>query len=299
MKYSFPANYGEECIIVAIDKALVPLVAGALKPFEQSYSWLSDEDYEQGYNAFAELQASFMNNCLSELVESNRQIYRLLDTALNGAAYTAEADPESPGDLVVTPAIPAAPPASSPAVLNPYALRRRIERLINLVDNQVSGATFSDSPAWLSDGALNDNQGERATIRAMQGFIDAGWFGIGGQRATIANVVEALRIGSPQDAATIDTALEALSAASSTANVFSIVRDLLADVTGAGLEGATLGTLIAASIANAATQGVLSGQLDRIIAALDGGGLVAPEDSVLERLRTVDQNIADIETMVS
>lgn len=299
MKYSFPANYGEDCIIVAIDKSLIPLVAGALKPFEQSYTWLSDEDYEQGYNAFAELQASFMNTCLKELVESNNRIYRLLDTALNGAAYTAIANPLAPDSLVVTPAIPAAPPASSPAVLNPYGLRRRLERLINLVDNQATGATFSGAPSNLSDGALNDTQGERDTIRALQGFIDAGWFGIGGQRATLANVVEALRIGSTQDAATIDTALEALSAASSTANVFSIVRDLLSDVTGAGLEGATLGTLIAASIANAATQGVLSGQLERIITALDGGGLVAPEDNVLERLRTVDQNIADVETLLS
>lgn len=72
MKYTFPANYGEDCIIIEIDKALVPLVAGALRPFEQRYSWATEEDYEQGYNAFAQLQAQFMGKCVEQI---NRAIF--------------------------------------------------------------------------------------------------------------------------------------------------------------------------------------------------------------------------------
>lgn len=167
MKYAFPANYGKECIIIALDKALVPLVAGALKPFEQAYTWVSDEDYEQGYNAFVELQASFMNSCLKELIESNNRIYRLLDTALNGEVYTALPDPLKPTETIVTPALPAAPLASSPAALPAWALRRRLERLINLVDNQSTGANFPLVNPGLSEGALTDTYGLRRTIRLL------------------------------------------------------------------------------------------------------------------------------------
>lgn len=115
MQHSFPDNYGEECIIIVIDKALVPLVGGALKPFEQSYSWVTDADYEQGYNAFAQLQASMANNCLEELIESNRQIYRLLDAGLNGQTYTTAPDPLDPTKEIALPAIPVAPAAFSSA----------------------------------------------------------------------------------------------------------------------------------------------------------------------------------------
>lgn len=128
MKYAFPDNYGEDCIVLCLDKSLVPLVSGALKPFEQSYSWISDEDYEQGYNAFAQVQASFMNNCLQELIESNRQIYRLLDSGLNGRVYTTAPDPLDPTKQIAVPAIPVAPQAFNPTTaIGSHALRLIIQ----------------------------------------------------------------------------------------------------------------------------------------------------------------------------
>jgi hypothetical protein len=125
VKYAFPTTYGERCILLPIDSSLVPLISGALKLFEQRGYWIADEDYEAGYNAFAELQALMSNNCLRELVESNRQIYRLLDTALNGVAYSASGD-EPP---VISPAIPAAPaaPALPPMRDNLEAIRVLLE----------------------------------------------------------------------------------------------------------------------------------------------------------------------------
>lgn len=286
--------------IVTLPLRYVPLLLWAIERQKDRGDWTSELDWIQGYTDLCRVQwEMLMGGNLQDLIESNRQIYRLLDTTLNGATYSAVPDPLEPDELLISPTIPPVPANTTPATLPPYAFRRRFERLINLVDNESTGATFPLDPAWLSEAALTDNEGLRRSLREMQGTINAGWFGIGGEKATIADVVSALRIGSPQDAERIDTALEALSVASSSANVFSVVRQLLTDVTSVGLEGATLGTLIAASIANAATQGILAGQLDRIIAALDGGGLTAPEGNVLDTLKSVDGTLTDVETLLS
>lgn len=242
MKYTFPANYGERCVLVPIDAAMIPLVSGALNKFVQEYVWETYEDWELGYNAIAEIQLQMANNCLQELIDSNDRLYRLLDTAFNGTTYTAGEPP--------TPPIPVVPPAS--------------------------------------DGLLE-------TVRKLQGVLNPGWFGIGGQPATLADVVNALRIGSETDADKVLDALDVLSGASSSAVIFNTVRDLFSDVVGAAGEGAILATLIASTIGNAATQGILSGQLDRIIKALDGGGLVAPAGNILAELESIDDSLAPAE----
>lgn len=72
-----------------------------------------------------------MAGCLHALIESNNQIYRLLDASLNGTSYTAQL---VAGETVVTPAIPAAPPDLNPVTLNTYALRQRLERIITTLD---------------------------------------------------------------------------------------------------------------------------------------------------------------------
>jgi hypothetical protein len=283
-KYSFPATYGTKCYLVPIDAALVPLVSGALNKFQEQYVWETREDWQQGYNAFAQLQGALVNNCLIDLVESNNRIYRLLDTALNGTQYTSSPNPADPERPLVEPAIPASPATVAPT--SAAALRAQIARLWQLSENAATGFEV-DVPA-IDGGVTLDFDGSwRARLEAVQGLINEGWFGIGGEPATLADVVAALRIGTPQDAERIDTALEALSASSSAANVFGVVRGLLSDVVDTGLEGGVLGTLIAASIANAAQQGVLAGQIDRLIRALDGGGLNPPSTNVLGELGEV------------
>jgi hypothetical protein len=67
VKYTFPVTYGTDSTLIEIDEALIPLVAGALKHFELRGYWKTDADYEQGYNAFAELQAEFMGRGIERL----------------------------------------------------------------------------------------------------------------------------------------------------------------------------------------------------------------------------------------
>lgn len=262
--YVFPTDKynANDAVLLTVPKADIPFFRRLWQILQDRETWFNRESWFRGYQEAAWLEEMLMTNTLADLVEGQNRIYRLLDTVMNGTSYTAIPDPANPGDFLVSPAIPPAPPLA------------------------------------ITPPALGQDPGLRRQLLDAQGIINAGWFGIGGKKATLADVVEALRIGSPSDAARIDSALDALAAASNAATVFDVVRGLLTDTVDVGLEGATLGTLIAASIANAATQGILSSQLDRIIAALDGGGLAAPPDSVLERLRTVDQNIADIETML-
>lgn len=244
MKYAFPANYGQNAVLVPIDAALVPIVAGALLHFQQRYYWLSEEDFEQGYSAFAELQAAMSGIYIRDLITAVNQVYRLVDTSLNGTAYTAALDG------TVTPAIPAAPTSEVGAA---PGLRRQ----------------------------LLDAQGE----------INEGWFGIGGQPATLADLVNALRIGSEGDTTRITEAIDQiagdslLAQGSQASNIFGTVSGLFADVVEAGGEGAILGTLIAASIATSGMLGVLAGQLDRLTTAIDGGGPIGPADNVLLALR--------------
>jgi hypothetical protein len=94
VKYTFPAAYGEDCVLVPIDAALVPMVAGALLHFQQRGYWKTESDYQQGYNAFAELQADMAGRCMERLIVEIR--------ALRGGSFPAEnwRDPDAdPADI--------------------------------------------------------------------------------------------------------------------------------------------------------------------------------------------------------
>ncbi len=153
MKYAFPANYGEDCILVPIDAALVPIVAGALIHFQLRGYWKTEADYEQGYNAFAELQADMSGRCIVDLIESNNRIYRLLSTTLLGTEYTVTpavsplpALPADPTRPTITPALPDAPPTTAPALLPVRAMLNRQLRLLDLVDNALNGTVIDAAP---------------------------------------------------------------------------------------------------------------------------------------------------------
>lgn len=274
-----------------IDAALVPLISGALAKFQERGVWASAEDYEAGYNAFAELQAAMSGNTLRELITAVNQVYRLLDTSLNGTQYTAD------GDLV-EPAIPAVPPASTNAA---NALRAHVGRLHQLAENAATGAAYAADSGIDGAAALDYAGSWRARLEAVQGEINDGWFGIGGQPARLADLVNALRIGSEGDTTRITDAIDniagdsLLAEGSQAANIFGVVKGLFTDVAGGVGEGAILGTLIASSLANAGMAGVLAGQLDRLVAALDGGGLVAttpaPAGSVIGELTVIKEQL--------
>lgn len=245
MKYSFPSNYGEHTYLVPIDAALVPIIAGTMRKFFDRGVWESGDDYEAGYNAFAQLLANMATVTLSDLVESNRQIYRLLDAALNGTAYSASTD--QAGATTVTPAIPAAPA------------------------NEVGAAP-----------------GLRRQLLDMQGVTGAGWFGIGGRPATLADVIRSAAINTTQDQGVINNAVEeVLLATSSGASIAQVVSNVLAGAADVAGDGGLAAVTIAASLAQSITAATMINQLTRIITALDGGqpSIVTPDDNILQALR--------------
>lgn len=138
MRYTFPAGYLESaCYLVPIRAALIPFVAGSLRQLEVREAWQSEADYESAYNAIAEFEACIMKACLDDYIESNRQIYRLLDVALFGRSYTlADDDP-----LTIYPVIPAVPPlalGAQPSLLS------RAKRMNEVMENALNGDTFTD-----------------------------------------------------------------------------------------------------------------------------------------------------------
>lgn len=264
MKYVFPENYGNDCVLLPIDVSLIPLVSGALKPFEERYKWATELDYERGYNAFAQIQEELMGNCMRQLIESNNKLYRLIDSVFNGVEYSATYDETVPGNYIVTPEIPVVPLDLMPYEYRELGVRGRLERAIYLLDNLITGKTTPYPYEEMSSGALEGNKGIRETITDMQGIINAGWFGIGGQPATLANIIEALRMGNENDVERVTTALDVLVGASSTASIFDTVRGLFTETAEVGAEGAILGTLIASAMAQAAMLGIMSGQIETL-----------------------------------
>lgn len=125
------------CFLVPIDAALVPIVAGALKPLEERRYWASDADYERGYNAVVEFQICMTKACIDDLIESNNRLYRLLNTGLFGQDYTLVS--ENP--LTITPAIPKVP--SIEGIQLP-GLIARVLRLEQLLDNALNGIVYTD-----------------------------------------------------------------------------------------------------------------------------------------------------------
>lgn len=133
MKVSFPADYAERsCYLVPINASLIPFVAGALRFFEKRATWATESDFEQGYNAFAELQVCMMKLCVDALIESNDRLYRMLDTALYGTSYeVTSAEP-----LVVEPIIW---PTHDLVIANPDSILGRMEDQRQLLQNALNG----------------------------------------------------------------------------------------------------------------------------------------------------------------
>lgn len=136
---TFPADWRDEpCFLVAIPKPLVPYVGGLVKLLEQKGFWASSGDYERAYTAVIELEGCLMATCLDVLLQQNDALYRLVNTALLGQAYTTV----SGGPLVVTPAIQ---PHVNLTILDQDSLMGRIDRLTQLVDNRLAG---TDTPLY-------------------------------------------------------------------------------------------------------------------------------------------------------
>lgn len=140
---TFPDDWREQpCFLVAVPKPLVRYVAGLSKILEQRGFWASEEDYIRGYTATIEWEECLMTTCLDVLLQQNDALYRLLNTALLGVAYTTVS--EDP--LVVTPAIA---PHVNLDIHDQDSLMGRVDRLTQLIDNRIAGTTtdlYTDTP---------------------------------------------------------------------------------------------------------------------------------------------------------
>jgi hypothetical protein len=156
-RLSFPIDDSNlDCFLVAIDRTFLPIVAGALAPLSESWRWSSDLDYELGYNALAEVYRCMTALCVSQLLESNDRLYRLLDTALYGTVYTLD----SSDPLVISPAIPLSPPAPLALIgLAPQQFQSH-----ELLDNALNGAITLD---------YTDPDSIRLKLDAIKAAIDA------------------------------------------------------------------------------------------------------------------------------
>lgn len=130
---TFPSDWREQpCFLAPIPRPLVPYVGGLLKILENRGFWVSESDFVSGYTATTELEACLMATCLDVLLQQNDALYRLVNTALLGQAYTVVSD----DPLVVEPAIE---PLVRLEVLDQDSLMGRFDRLTQMVDNRLAG----------------------------------------------------------------------------------------------------------------------------------------------------------------
>jgi hypothetical protein len=194
-----------------------------------------------------------MSACVSDLLAGQDRIYRLLDSGLNGTVYTADGDP-----VVISPEIGDVPPTES---ILP-GLIARLDHVEIMLDE-------------------------------LPGILDPGWFGYGGEKATIADVVRSLRVGdTAQSTETIDSLQEILNAGADISTMGDLIADLFTGSVEAVEEGGIFLLLAGASIGTIAALGAIAqnqitqaGLLNRIIHDLDGGGFGLPDDNVLQALR--------------
>lgn len=281
MKYTFPADkYGTNTLLVPIDEALIPLIAGRLGIFFLQSYWKTSEDYELGYNAFAELLANMSGNTLNELIEAVNRLYRLHDTALNGVQYA-----ELAGEI--SPPIPSVPPASVTAA---NAMRAHIGRLWTLAENAHSGATFSAGAGIEGAPALPVDLAWAQRLLALQG-VTGGFLGIGEQPVQLKDLLKQNRLNTQGDKTSLTDAIQTVT---STVNAGGTLADAIGEYLGTAAELGTDGGVIAVQLASTAA---LLLQLQRINVALNGNPLVSTgTPSLLFALRgdeliTSDNNI--------
>lgn len=162
------------------------------------------------------------------------------------------------------------------------ALLERHDRMYRLVDSIFNGTIYvvqtpstETTPAIVMPAIpdappaeLGELPGLRRQLFDMQGQIPGGWLGFGARPATIADLLLALRAGTEGDIERVNTALDTLVGAGSSATIFNTVRGLLSDTAELAAEGGILAVLVASTMAQAAMMGLQGQQLDTLNTAL-------------------------------
>jgi hypothetical protein len=281
--YVFPSSEYDEAnsALLCVPIAFLPFLRRGYEVLQERDTWYNRETWWRAYQIAAWIEEQALMGCMNDLVESHERLYRLLDRAINGTEYTTAPDPDTPGEVLITPEIPEVPP-TTPAIAP--GLLARLERLIAIQDNFANGRIYLPDGNNPADPQLDNAVSMRQQLILMQGIINAGWFGIGGENATIADLVNALRIGDNNQRLQLSTSLnDILSAGGNIASIAGFVQSILADTVSNVREGSLQGVLIAATLANASILAQLAIQQEQVLQALRG--TFPTGDNLLQALR--------------
>jgi hypothetical protein len=90
---------------VFVPRNFIHIWAGALIELSERWVWASDEDYELAYRTIALLRGCMLDCPAQQLIEGNKQLYRLLSSAFFGTTWSVV----STEPLVIEPPIPDVP----------------------------------------------------------------------------------------------------------------------------------------------------------------------------------------------
>jgi hypothetical protein len=171
-KFSFPPDLlaGEhDAVLLCVPVPVLPYFRRFFAQQQSPYIWKTRADYDRAYPVFAAIEAQMTASCLSDLVESNNRLYRLLDTSLNGTLYEVSELLGLDGNPIINPPIPTIPPAGTTA---PNALRAQVARLRVLAENTAVGATAPAGAGLDGAPALADDSTARQLLRRLTVGID-------------------------------------------------------------------------------------------------------------------------------
>jgi hypothetical protein len=235
-------------VIVALDAAYIPIAIAAIEGRKPRSFWASDEDYTRGSDALSAFQEGLMSDITPSLIGAIDRVYMAVRQLSAGQEFGV--------DIYGQPEpLPAVPP---------------------------------HLPSSVSPGML-------ASIENLRGLLPSGWpFGIGDEPASLADIVTALKSASPEQKTQVQDTFDALAAASEEATIVNTVRGFWQTAQDGTLEGGQLlmsgigivGVMSALSLMGA-KQRELGDKLDRVIAALDGGGSSAPTDNIVAELASI------------
>jgi len=189
-----------------------------------------------------------------------------------------------------------------------------INRLYRLLDSIYRGREYtlvSETPLVIEpaipavpDATVNPG-GLLDMVDKLPGVIDPGWFGLGGRKASLADLVAALRVGNSQSATGLwDQFQGILDSGSDLSNMGDLIQELFFNSVNTAEEGGIMALLAAGIVGNLAASTALDVkmtqmvfQMNRLINTLDGGGF-APEDNILKALRgttpaSAERNVID------
>jgi hypothetical protein len=264
-KYLFPgaAYNAQNYALVTINIALIPYFRIFFAEMQERYHWSTREDWWRSYQAFAEIEEMLMGGAIQQITDRQDQLYRLVDSTLNGTAYTATTDPDTQA-TTIAPEIPVVPELPEGITAG---LRRQLLDAQGVLPAGWLG--FGSTPATTADvvrALRNDTAGQvqraRTAITALQ------------QASQIATIF-----------GTVADFLE--EGASDVAEGGILITSLIGLMSNAAMMGLQAGQLDSLLV-----------KMDRLISSLDGGATEAPGDSVLTALRGdteagADRNVID------